>query len=160
MSGFKPTILELLRPKPILYRLSYHKLLLHNFNNFNNFWKFVKYRNRACWKDNNITSSCSDSETRFPVLNFQTPSTFPVTLKAQQEPQAPVSKIISWYNFNIVVSIEFLSICFQRLKEDNDWNNQSRTPINDDCVFCKLKIKWNIFVLFHCVPLWQCSSTH
>ncbi len=35
------------------------------------------------------TNSCSDREMRFPVLNFQTPSTFPVTLKAQQEPHEP-----------------------------------------------------------------------
>ena len=38
------------------------------------------------------TNSCSDREIRFPVLNFQTPSTFPVTLKAQQDPQEPKMK--------------------------------------------------------------------
>jgi len=60
-----------------------------------------------------FTNSCSESERRLPVRNFQTPSTLPVTLKAQHDPQEPEIKICNFFGaWKIEDFIEGFKICF------------------------------------------------
>jgi hypothetical protein len=61
-----------------------------------------------------FTNSCSESERRLPVRNFQTPSTLPVTLKAQHDPQEPEIKICNFFGHGrlkiLLKVLKFVSI--------------------------------------------------